>query len=124
MPAPQNPFASLILENPSVSHHKGNFAHGLNVVQRISRSPRQLFDLSIYSNRRTTKGRSVMAQYSRILSTSRREPGDHIAGISVWRKDWIEHVFYLSVTDHKRQTLQQRHPTRLESWQAQSAREA
>jgi len=42
MPAPQNPFASLILENPSVFHQEGNFAHGLNVVQRIFRSLRQL----------------------------------------------------------------------------------
>jgi len=40
MLAPQNPFASLILENPSVFHHKGNFAHGLHVVQRIFRSLR------------------------------------------------------------------------------------
>jgi len=38
MPAPQNPFASIILENPSVFHHKVNFAHGLNVVQLIFRS--------------------------------------------------------------------------------------
>jgi hypothetical protein len=38
MPAPQNPFASLILEIPSVFHHKVNFAHGLNVVQGIFRS--------------------------------------------------------------------------------------
>jgi hypothetical protein len=37
MPAPQNPFASLILEIPSVFHHKVNFAHGLNVVHRIFR---------------------------------------------------------------------------------------
>ena len=47
-----------------------------------------------------------------------RQPRHHLARVPIRRENWIEDVLDRPVADHKRQTFQQRHPARLEGWQA------
>src|ERR1700674_105809 len=53
-----------------------------------------------------------------------REPRDDIARVPVGRKNRVEDMLDLRVTDHKCQSLQQRHPARLEGRQAQGSRKS
>ena len=52
----------------------------------------------------------------------RFQPGDYIARVSIRRKNRVEDVLYFSVIDHESESLHQRHPTRLERWQAKGFR--